>query len=145
MAKRKRRRTIYVATGALVLVALAIATYLLTIRFTRRMANPRDPSVSAPMLRVEDGLVVIDDYNAWFEVLPRAIRRALRDGRRDPEAILVDVFSSVMPEQQWPPPSGSPQRWQWQQMVERVAQLLEPEPRPRGRVDLRVVSPSANA
>lgn len=81
------------------------------------------------MVTLENGLLEIHDYNAWFDVLPRAVNRAL-EHNIDAEAVLAEVFSSILPGEPWPPPVGSPQRWQWQEMVKRTRALLETNPPP---------------
>jgi len=138
---------------ALALVALVVVAYLAIRRWSARFKPQIDPSrnpadvvaVAPAMVRIDHGLLAIGDYDAWFEVVPRAIRRALRSGNTDAESVLVEVFSSILPEQQWPPLAGSPHRWQWQQIVQRTAEILalEPSPTPTRRRDLHVVAPSA--
>ncbi len=149
MPRRRRRRIVRYSATAVAMVALAILAYIVVRRWgagakTRAQAdsNPSRRAVAEPMLRIDNGLLEIGDYDAWFDVLPRAIRLALRRGQTDAEAILVEVFSSILPEQHWPPLTGSPHRWQWQQMVARTAEILrfDPQPTPtRRRSELRVV------
>jgi len=142
--KARSKRLVRRSASVVALITLAVIAFLIVTHWLARLdrrANP-DPSskpIAPPMVHRENGVLVIDDYNAWFEVLPRAIRAAMRRGNRDAESILVDVFSSILPDQTWPPRPGAPDRWQWQEMVARTAELLEPRPTPTDRPGLRVV------
>lgn len=138
---RRKRSLVKISAATLALVTLAVIAYVVTLRLLER----RERRIAPAMIKVENGLLEINDYDAWFEVLPRAIRSALRRGVTDAETILIEVFSAILPDEQWPPPAGSPNRWQWREMVARTAEILDvtPRPTPPKRKGLRVVPASA--
>jgi len=145
---KRRSKLVRRSAGAIALITLAVVAFLVVTRLLERRDQPREQQrnpkleVAPPMVRRENGLLVIEDYNAWFKVLPRAIRSAMRRGNRDAESILIEVFSSILPDQAWPPRPGSPDAWQWQEMVAQTAALLDDprRPTPTQRPGLHVVT-----
>jgi hypothetical protein len=135
---RKRTKSMRLRAGAAVIAVLVVilVAYLIGSRSRARKGQ---------MVTMDAGLMTIRDYDAWFNVLPTAIRAAMRRNNPNAEAILADVFSSILPNETWPPPAGSPQRWQWTQMLEQTRALLEPPPRRPTPERLRVVRPNAIA
>ncbi len=136
--RKSKRRALRASAALIALVVLVVLAYLVgSHRRTRKAKNP--------MVTMDAGVMTIRDYDAWFEVLPRAIRTAMRRNESNAEVILADVFSTILPDETWPPSPGSPQRWQWTQMVEQTRALLEPAPRSPTPRKLQVVTPTITA
>lgn len=85
------------------------------------------------VIRVLPDAFVLEDYAAWFERVPSAIRAAIEGGARGAEEITAAAMRSVAPELRWPPREDSPHAAQWSAMRQAVAAHLrhDPEPRPR--------------
>lgn len=74
--------------------------------------------------------LMLEDWSAWMGIAPEMLRVTLREGERDPDVIVANLFRRLFPGQPWPPAEGSPLMPAWNRMTALVGRSLERPFRP---------------
>lgn len=88
--------------------------------------------ISNAGLAVENGRIVITNYDEWFVFAPLAIEEAIADGAGGASGVVVHIMRRALPRYPWPPAPDTELARQWPEMVKTVAEKLrlDPEPEP---------------
>lgn len=76
-------------------------------------------------VEIQDGQLVLEDWNVWMEAAAKYLRVTLEEGSRDPNEICTNLFRRMFPQHAWPPPPDSVMAARWQQMVAAIGRTIE--------------------
>ena len=98
-----------------------------------------NPQVRHGLSITEKGLSV-DNWGEWMAFAPDAVQRAIEDGARGADGVLVHVMRRVFPHAEWPPRETDVRYPQWRSLVGVIASTLQmdlhPDPQSTRRLEL---------